>query len=393
MSEKTSSFPRIGYRELFLLLVVIFCFGYYFFNGNPFTRNEVQWERIYLDGSQTAIRSILKTEEGYLLVGYADAQGSYGHSVYLVKTDAKGNKLWDKKIGEEYDAKGYECQPTQDGGYIIVGSASPLFTKYVYVIKTDEDGNLEWEKIFDEDGWRSEGFSIQCDPASGYIVAGVTKTEGSNAFLMKIDDYGRKEWMRTYGGLSYDRATSVRVTPDGGYIFVGDSESYGGGDTDVFLVKTDALGGLVWIRTFGGVLYEEGWCVQVCSDGGYVVSGETGSVEDRESMAYLLRVDEDGGLVWESTFGHGNRNRGLFVEELDGGRFAVCGFSSAENLELGTCTYVSVVDSEGSLVWDKVYYSLDEGIGWCVESTGDGGFLVAGERTSRGNLMKIKAPK
>ena len=388
MSEKTQSVTHIRYRELVLFIVVLFCIGYYFYNGNPFTRNEVEWEHIYLDGSQTAIRSIKETEDGYIMVGYADASGPYGHSVYLLKTDYKGNRLWDKKIGEEYDARGYDLQETLDGGIIIVGSASPLFTKYVYVVKTDKDGNLEWEKIFD-DGWRSEGFSIQCCPSGGYIVAGVTKTEGSNALLLKLDDYGREEWMRTCGGLNYDRATSVRVTPDGGYVFVGDSESYGHGRTDVYLVKTDSVGGLVWSRTFGGVEYEEGWCVQVCSDGGYVVSGETGSVEDRESDVYLLRVDEDGGLVWESSFGHGNRNRGYFIEELDNGGFAVCGFSAAENLGLGTCTYVLVVDAEGGLVWDEVYDSLGEGIGWCVESTCDGGFLVAGERTSRGNLMKI----
>ena len=283
MVETPHTNMRVHYRELILFIFVILCFGYYFFNGNPFTRKEIQWEHIYLDESKTAIHSIQTTTNGYILVGYADAPGSYGHSVYLLKTDTKGNRVWDKKIGEEYDAVGYACQQTQDGGFIIVGSASPLFTKYVYVIKTDKDGNLEWEKIFDEDGLRSEGFSIQCDPLGGYIVAGVTKTEGSNAFLLKLDEYGRKEWMRTYGGLSYDRATSVKITSDGGYIFVGDSESYGSGDTDVYLGKTDPLGGLVWSRTFGGDDYEEGWCVQVCGDGGYIVSGETGSVDERES--------------------------------------------------------------------------------------------------------------
>lgn len=86
--------------------------------------------------------------------------------------------------------------------------------------------------------------SVQQTDDGGYVVAGVTRSqgEGGDVYLIKTDAEGNVEWERTFGGPHLDRGIDVQATPDGGYVVVGDTESFGAGEKDVFLIKTDPDG-------------------------------------------------------------------------------------------------------------------------------------------------------
>ncbi len=125
-------------------------------------------------------------------------------------------------------------------------SSSGANTRDVVLVKTDANGNVQWAKIYGGTDW-DEARSVQQTSDGGYIVAGYTRSFGAGGgdlFLIKTDANGNVQWAKTYGGGSYDHAFSVRQTSNGGYIVAGQTNSFGAGSSDIFLIKTDANGNI-----------------------------------------------------------------------------------------------------------------------------------------------------
>ena len=111
------------------------------------------------------------------------------------------------------------------------------------------------------------------------------------------------EWERTFGGAGAEWARSVQPTSDGGYILAGQTDSYGAGEKDVYLVKTDAGGNMQWEKTFGGPDNDWAFAVTHTSDGGYAVGGVTWSFGAGENDFYFIKTDAQGQVEWERTYG------------------------------------------------------------------------------------------
>jgi len=156
--------------------------------------------------------------------------------------------------GTNYD-KAYSVKQTYDGGYIVAGYTASFGAGGfdIFLIKTDASGNVQWAKTY---GGTSDdvAFSVQQTSDGGYIVAGAAASfgVGVDIFLIKTDANGNVQWAKTYGGTSTDLAESVRQTSDGGYIVAGHTYSFGAGGRDIFLIKTDANGNIIWAKTYGG---------------------------------------------------------------------------------------------------------------------------------------------
>jgi hypothetical protein len=130
-------------------------------------------------------------------------------------------------------------------------------------------------------------------------VAGVTWSFGAgdfDIFLIKTDANGNRIWAKTYGGTSDDYAYSVQQTSDGGYIVAGVTWSFGAGYWDIFLIKTDANGNLQWAKTYGGIGDDEARSVQQTSDGGYIVAGYTYSFGAGYNDFFLIKTDANGDI-------------------------------------------------------------------------------------------------
>ena len=203
--------------------------------------------------------SIAQTlDGGFIIAGQGESQSnSSDRDVWLFKTDASGNALWNQKIGgTQYDGASQVIQ-TSDGGYALVGYTFSYGNgkNDVWLVKLDSSGSTQWDKTFggSEDDF---GSGLVQTSDGGYALIANTKsfgTGGQDFWLLKVDSFGNKVWDQTYGGAKDEGAGSLVLTEDGGYALAGYSDSFGNGQKNFWLVKTDASGvvpefsTLVWL--------------------------------------------------------------------------------------------------------------------------------------------------
>ncbi len=238
-------------------------------------------------------RSVQQTSDGgYIIAGNTYSYGAGGSDAWLIKTDLNGNKLWDRTFGGSNSDAANSVQQTSDGGYIIAGNTYSYGAggSDAWLIKTDLNGNKLWDRTF---GGSNSGAanSVQQTSDGGYIIVGANN---NNAWLIKTDSSGKNEWDKTFGGPGNDDANSVLQANDGSYIIIGSTRSFGAGEDDIWLIKTDAFGNSLWDKTFGGSNYDQGGSIQPTNDGGYIIVGGTIPVGAEDFDSCLIKTDANG---------------------------------------------------------------------------------------------------
>ncbi|RJP76047.1 MAG: T9SS C-terminal target domain-containing protein [Candidatus Zixiibacteriota bacterium] len=293
------------------------------------------------------------SDEGYVIAGITRSFGAGFEDIYLVKTNAAGNLVWQRTFGGPWSDGGYSVQETSDGGYIITGSTCSFGAgSYdVYVIKTDSMGEVAWTRTYGGSG--SElGLNVQQTTDSGYIIAGFTESFGAGAYdvyLIKTDSLGDTVWTRTCGGGGDDVGRSVQQTPDGGYIVTGRTAANGVGCYDVYLIKTGALGDTIWTRTCGGSDWDEGYSIRLTSDSGFVIAGYSHSFDEGNRNVYLIKTDVVGNPIWQCTFGGSNWDEGRSVQQTSDEGYIVAGYTNSYGAG-NSDVYIIKTDAEGTPV-------------------------------------------
>jgi hypothetical protein len=233
-----------------------------------------------------------------IIAGGTWSYGAGDSDLYLIKADAGGNPLWEKTIGGPCFEEGYAVRQTPDGGFIIAGCTQASFDSddNAWLVKTDANGNREWDRVFgtiatslqDIPGCLEQARDVQSTAEGGFLVAGYrhpSATEDCDAWLIKTDAGGIREWDRTFGGTGWDQAEAVVCTADGGYALAGMSRSYGAWE-QAWLLKTNPDGIREWDRSFGEVGDEWGYCLLQTAGEGYLLAGSTTSYGGQQ--AYLV---------------------------------------------------------------------------------------------------------
>jgi len=298
------------------------------------------WSKTY-DGM-----SVQQTSDGgYIILGGSSSD------LLLIKTDDQGNKIWDRTFGgEESVSSDWSVQQTLDGGYIITCNTWVYLDEGLMdllLIKTDDQGNKIWDRTFGGEEF-DEGESVQQTPDGGYIITGWTRSFGagsSDLWLIKTDGQGKKLWERTFGGADWDEGYSVQQTLDGGYIITGSTASFGAGYGDLWLIKTDVQGKKLWERTFGGAEDDEGKSVQQTPDGGYIIMGSTESFGEGSGDLWLIKTDEQGNKIWDRTFGGEEYDWGKSVQQTPDGGYIITGGTSS----FGDDLWLIKTDAEGNV--------------------------------------------
>ena len=272
------------------------------------TAPEVEWDKTFGGSDSDCVYSVQQTfDGGYIVTGFTFSFGAGGFDFWLIKTDSNGNELWNKTFGGSDSDYAWSVQQTSDKGYIVAGATESFGAgdDDFWLIKTDSNGNKEWDKTF---GGSNDdcAFSVQQTSDNGYILAGFTDSFGAggrDSWLIKTDQNGNKEWDKTFGGSNNDHAHSIQMTSDNGYIIAGYTESFGAGNEDFWLIKTDSNGDKEWDKTFGGPDYDWAHSVQQTSDRGYIVAGYTESFGAGNEDFWLIKTDSNGDKEWDKTFG------------------------------------------------------------------------------------------
>jgi len=299
------------------------------------TGNE-SWSRTFGGGKYDSARSVQQTSDGgYIIAGSTDSYG-YGADrnyvdgmvyfdvwwdAWLIKTDANGNEQWNKTFGAAGNDQVYSVQQTSEGDYILAGKTSSYGAGRLdfWLIKVGSkdvgmapskdiattnnkspekvvfDGlSMQWSKTFGIPYKHDWAESVQQTSDGGYMLAGRTgakSTSRSDVLIIKADTNGNEQWNRTYGGGEHDSAHSVKQTSDGGYVIAGFTDSFGAGNSDVWLFKVDPNGNQQWSKTFGGTKSDGAFTVQLTSDGGYIVAGCTYSHGAASDDVLLIKTD------------------------------------------------------------------------------------------------------
>jgi uncharacterized delta-60 repeat protein len=295
--------------------------------------------------------------------------------------------VWEKTYGGSGDDRAYSIQQTKDGGYIVAGMTNSFGAgrSDVYIIKLDVNGNKLWQKTFGGSG-NDGAYSIQQTKDGGYIIAGYTESFGkgeSDVYVIKLDANGNKVWEKTFGGRYDDGAYSIQQTTDGGYIIAGWTSSFGAGNSHVYVIKLNADGGEEWEKIYGGNDYDEAYSIQQTSDGGCIVAGVTSSFGAGQYDFYVIKLNENGDKVWEKTFGGNDYDEAYSIQQTSDGGCIVAGVTSSFGAGQYDF-YVIKLNANGDKLWEKIYGGSSWDEAYSIQQTQDGGYIVAGRTGSFG---------
>lgn len=345
---------------------------------------EVEWVKIF-DGAHNdahGVGAYQAGDGGFVVAG--TAWGEIGYYFVLSKTDAGGETAWTRTVFVGAAGWAVSLCETMDGGSVVAGftwDSRETDEEDVVLVRTDSEGAVLWARAYEESGSQMPRSVAETDDG-GFVVAGSASSSGAgyrDFLLMRTDADGNLLWSRTFGSPGDDRCEDVRATRDGGFILVGSRSGLdaGWGYLDTYLVKTDEAGSEVWSRNLGREGDDVGAAVRQPGDGSYIVLGSSFSLSSSdEGSVRLIRTDEQGREVWSRTLG-------VPGPMSDSGKSLE--LAAGDGYILSTCNGIVRTDEEGlevwSLAWDAAGAARGpEGwyIGDFVRPAREGGYIATG---------------
>ncbi len=398
----------------------------------------IEWQRLLGGSSNEFGHSVQPTADGgYILLGGSsssqngDVTGTRHGSFtdfWVVKLDRTGTIQWQKLLGGTGNDEGYSVQQTTDGGYILLGSSGSSKSgdvagtnhggsSDVWVVKLNSAGTIQWQTLLGGSGYDA-GRAVQQTADGGYVLLGVSESSQSgdvtginhgsrDYWVVKLNGAGTIQWQKLLGGYNSDEAHSVQQTADGGYILLGESSSTKSGDvtgmnhgnptTDSWVVKLNSAGAIQWQKLLGGSNGDLGYSVRQTADGGYILLGASSSSQSGDvagmnhggSDFWVVKLDDTGTIQWQRLLGGGGLDGGRSVRQTADGGYILLGdsLSSASGDVTGTNRgyedfWVVKLDDAGLIEWQKTLGGSYREIGYSVQQTADGGYVLLGDSLS-----------
>lgn len=351
--------------------------------------------------------------------------GFHGNGdLWLEKLDPNGNPLWNRAYGGNGSDYSFSIKATPDGGSVIVGTTGSNngdISGYhgngdLWVLRLSPKGDPVWSRVYGGN-MTDEGGDILLTSDGGYLVIGYTMSNdgdpighhgGGDLWMLRLDSNGSIIWQKAFGGSKRESGSSIVRTSDGGYAMTGNTYSADGdvtsnhGSSDLWVVKTDVNGSLLWQKTYGGSKLDWGHSIAELANGDLIVAGVTASSDGDVSVnhgagdIWVLRLSSTGVLIWEKTYGGSFSDNVWKIEPsphggayLVGETFSVDGDISGNHGDADL--WVAEIDANGSLIWNRTLGgSLYESGAW-VRLMSDGNLVVAGNtRSNDGDIQNSK---
>ena len=283
----------------------------------------IVWQKAYGTFSLGFGLAVPLDDGGFVITGLDFSMTSFTLAMHVLRLDSSGNIQWQKEItgGTEDFYFGYPI-PQADGSYMVVGWRSDMDGDDAqgWLLKLSSAGAVEWQKLFQGSGY-DVFFAALATGDGGTLVQGTTSSfaaggsDDSDLWLLKLNGAGNVVWQKAYGGPDDDYGG---VTPVGtGYLVGGQTESYGAGGLDAWLAMLDGSGNLQWSRTYGGPADDAGWAYADATGDGYLLVGATASFGAGNEDGWLIKVNDSGNLEWQRTYGGADDDDLYFARRVD----------------------------------------------------------------------------
>jgi hypothetical protein len=348
------------------------------------SQTSVTFDRTFGGDEDDMARSVIKTDDGYLIAGKTKSFTSHrDYDAYLIRIDKNGKKIWSKVYGGRDDDEA-NAVTAYGKDFAFVGSTESYGNDNLsyYFVKIDANGESYWQKSY----FRGErdyyfGNDIVAD-GKDLVIAGSERhlsflSAKINPLLFKIDEEGDLSWHTYVIGKDEDRAKAILSTDDG-YVMAGTTESYGHGDFDAYIVKLDKSGKKVWFNAFGGKDDEAAEDV-IATKNGFLLVGSTDSFGLNYKNVYVVKTDKDGKKIWERTYGGRYDDEGYAVTKAPDGGYVIAG--RTETRRNGSDLYLLKIDENGKRKWERTYGGDEDDTAYDIVSTDDGYLIVGTKQT------------
>lgn len=392
---------------------------------------EIEWQKTFGGANDDIARAIIETsDKGYAIIGYTNSidgditdKTVAENDFWVLKLDPNGNIEWQKTYGGSGDDQGRSIIQTSDGGYAITGPSKSADGDGSnnegqhdhWIVKLDAQGNIQWEKSHGFSGHDHSRSILQTNDG-GYFIGGyldvtasgglgnetVTTKHGVGEFwAQKLDATGNLEWRRYFGGTNNDRIFKVLQAHDGNFLLIGSSESddfdvnNGNGSYDVWVIKIDTKGSMLWEKSFGGSGIDNGHAAVKTNDGNYLIAGTAistdGDISNSKgnSDAWIIKINDSGKLLWEKSFGGSNFDAAWAIDSGKGifSSYIIAGNSKSSDGDITSNNgendfWVLKIDTTGKLLFEKSLGGSGLDFAYGVIETFDQKIVVVGETES-----------
>ncbi|MEA3370391.1 MAG: hypothetical protein U9Q40_03555 [Campylobacterota bacterium] len=343
------------------------------------------FEKTYGGEYDDEAKSIIALKDGYLLVGQTQSFGEGNSDAYIIKVDKLGNKIYSAAFGGR-NADVANAVVEMDDGFMIAGTTSSFGnrTESLYMLKITKDGNRVWQKGYysDKDDYYVANDIVKIAD-DNVLVAGTEDhvsffSSEVNIYLNAINNRGVRNGIKRYGGEDPERANSIISVSDG-YVIAGESDTWGHGRLDAYVIKIDKDGKRVWHNAFGFDDDESANQIITTRDGGYIIVGTTESDYKTQKNVYVVKISADGKREWQSFYGTREDDEGYGIVEADDG-YVIAGYTKGTK-NYDSNVYLLKIREDGSIVWEKTYGSSKDDRASAIIKVDDG-FVVSGYSTS-----------
>ena len=357
------------------------------------TTGSTTFQKIYGGTSVEVGRGVVALPDGFLLVGQTNSFGAGGWDMYAVRIDSSGTVQWSKAYGGSGTDVARAVVALSDG-FLVVGNTQSFGAggNDMYAVRIDSSGTVLWSKTYG--GSRNDYANAVVGPLAdgGFLLVGSTDSFGTAAneydmYAVRIDKDGNVKWSKTYGGSRIDGGGAVVALSDG-FLLVGNTESFGAGENDMYAVRIDGSGNLVWSKAYGGSGDDVARAVVALSDG-FLLVGNTKSFGAGGNDMYAVRIDSSGTVQWSKAYGGNKDDVARAVVALPNGDFLLAGNTDSFAGEGDSDMYAVRIDSSGTVLWSKTYVGMGpiDGITGTIPRADDGANAVAGPLTDGGFLL------
>jgi hypothetical protein len=338
------------------------------------------WNRTFSQSTYDRGYAIVECQEGgFAIVGDTKQEGAGFHEdIWLLRVNTTGELLWNSTFGTDDDERAFDLVECQDGGFMLLG-----FTGDIFILRTDALGNELWNQTIST-GQLCIGYSIVRCQTGGYAILGNLAYE--QARLFRLGEDGWPLWNKTYEVTPFEGCDNLVECQDGGFAFAGTTDYV---DTpDAILFRTDADGSLLWNQTYSdrGSFSSEG--IVECEDGGFAL---VGSIHEWGSIGFdiwLVRTNSLGILMWNNTYGSETRyGFGHSIVQTSSGGFALTG--QEQSISYYDDVVFIVTNSSGDTLVDWRIGGFLHEVGNSIIEYQDQGFAIVGETFYTGSDYNV----